>query len=124
MIARSTSAISSLVAPAASARPALPCRQTPDDAMATDTATCSGATVLTSSAGVWHRPGPNPSLGEPFVEDRQSARGFLASRRLAHVPPMPSHKYTSREGGFHYPVGLNRGLQLSRSPRSRARMTA
>jgi len=53
---------------------------------------------------------------------RRRERGVCIRSR--HVPPMPSHKYTPREGGFHYPVGLNRGLQLSRSPCSRARMTA
>jgi len=59
-IASSTSAISSLVAPAASARAALHCRQTADDPMATDTATCSNATVLASRADVWARSSPNP----------------------------------------------------------------
>ncbi len=59
-IASRTSAISSSLAPAASARPALHSRQTGDDPMATDTATRSRAAVLGSRADVGA--GSSPSL--------------------------------------------------------------
>src|SRR5215472_2687163 len=64
-IASSTSAISSLVAPAASARAVLHCRQTADDPSATDAATCSKPTVLLSRAAEPVRCGPNPAPASP-----------------------------------------------------------
>jgi hypothetical protein len=42
--------------------------------------------LVTNKPGRYTRTKPP---GEPFVEDRQSAQGFLKSRRLAHGPPMP-----------------------------------
>src|SRR6185312_9644870 len=64
-IASSTSAISSLVAPAASARAVLHCRQTADDPSATDTATCSRPTVLPSRAAGPSGRGPSAVPASP-----------------------------------------------------------
>src|SRR5215469_15296609 len=60
-MASSTSAISSSLAPAASARPVLHSRHIGDDPMATHAPTCSKAAVLTSSADAVAGSSPSPA---------------------------------------------------------------
>src|SRR5215467_5742761 len=105
-IARSTSAISFLVAPAASARAALHCRQTADDPMATDTATCSNAAVLASSVGVSASPRPNPASTNPSSKSASLRRvsWYLAAWLI--LLRCRRHKYTSSGGGSHHPAGV------------------
>src|SRR5690348_4145619 len=105
MIARSTSAISSLVAPAASARAALHCRQTSDDPMATDTATCSSAIVLASSPGVpsMVRPNPAPTSPSSKIASLRRVSWYLAVRLMSLR--CRAHQPTSRHGKLHHPNG-------------------
>src|SRR5580704_17579580 len=88
-IASSTSAISSSLALAANARPALHSRQTAAGQRATDTASWSSAAVSGSRADAeaGPKPEPGPVFDEAFVDHRQPAQGLLESRCLAHTPP-------------------------------------
>jgi methionine-rich copper-binding protein CopC len=80
VIARSTLAISSLVALAAIAHVALYTRHPADDPMATDAPSRSNAAVLGPSAEAPARLSPSPASGfdEAFVDHRQP--GAHASR--------------------------------------------
>jgi hypothetical protein len=56
---------------------------------------------------------------------RQPAQGFLEPRRLSHAPPMPSGTIALRAGtGSNPPLMVKTGRHPSRSPSSRARVTA
>ena len=73
-MANSTSAISSSVALASSARVALHSRQTSGDPIATSTPTCTSAAVLRSRTRAPARPSPNP---ERLLAVARSLRGRL-----------------------------------------------
>ena len=111
-IASSTSAISSSLALAASARPALHSKQTAGDPMATNTPTCSSAAVLGSRADAAAKATPETGLvfDEAFVDQRQPAQRLLESHRLARIsPPAAEHHCTSGRDEFRPPDGVKKG---------------
>ena len=106
-IASSTSAISSSLAPAASARPVLHSRQTAGDPMATDTPTCSSAAVLGSRADC--RPGQARARPRLRRSLRRSSPACATSPGISPclLESHPSGPYASarRQAPFHLGAG-------------------
>jgi ABC-2 type transport system permease protein len=124
-IASSTSAISSSLAPAASARPAHHSRQTAGDPSATDPPSRSSAVVLGSRTDVPASPIPAWSSTKPssIIASLRNVSWNLTVRSIC-LRPLPCHHSTSPRGEFHPPDGVKAGSSPSRSPSSRDRATA
>src|SRR5512146_1566086 len=81
-ITSSTSAISSYVAPAASARSALHSKQTAGDPMATETLLTRCGPGIQYRCASRTKPEGLPALRRTFVDHRQPAQSLLEPRRL------------------------------------------
>src|SRR5215467_8964416 len=84
--------------------------------MSTDTATCSSAAVLASSAEASARSGPNPASTNPSSKIANLRRvswnlTVWLIRLRCH-----RHQFTSRQSGFHHPMGVKRPVLPLQEP--------